>query len=332
MSDDSDTSSIEDFEKEYNEIYDEMKTVFEEFKILEQSKKKIHEFDFQQLIEYKNTEKEEKDFVLPFLNHLLEVDTLETDLSLKECYIIPYFLCTDAILPFLIFFFHKNISQELSFFSYLHNSSSIEENISVLLNTYFKEEDLEIKGYHCQEDKYYFYVELKTYQSPLISNYSKAVPILLDELVNSQVYLNDPIPSHLVHYFYDNIDMLVLKKDDLAIEIPSVVYTNHDMKKCEFYSVFGIPKSNLIFDNQYTFFSLEEILEKQTTEKNGVNRNVIFCGKQHYVTMEEFTEEELLNKDSLFVYNHILYKYIWIIKEYQQQYPISYHYVKDLLR
>jgi hypothetical protein len=47
--------------------------------------------------------------------------------------------------------------------------------------------------------------------------------------------------------------------------------------------------------------------------------------------MEDFTEEDILNNDSLFIYNHLLYKYIWLIKEYQQQQPISYHYVKDLL-
>jgi hypothetical protein len=320
------------FEKEYDSIFHEMKDMFEEYKILEKSKKKNSEFNFKELIEYKNTEKEETNYTIPFSNNLLEIETLNIDnIELHETYIIPYFICNDAILPFLIFFFQKNISQELNFFNYLHTSSSIEQNIETLLKTFFKKKNMKISGYHYQDNKYYFYVEIKNYQSLLLTNYSTFVPILLDELINTTYYLNTPIPFYLTNYFCDNINMFILNVNDCNIEVPTVVYTSNPIKKCEFYSVFGIPSNNLIVDNQYTFFSLEEILTKTIKENDGINRSIIFCGKQHYIKIEDFTEDDLLNNDSLFIYNHLLYKYIWLIKEYQQQYSISYHYVKDLL-
>lgn len=336
MTDYSDTSSESTeggyFEKEYDTIFSEMKNVFEEYKVLEKSKKRTDEFNFKELIEYKNTEKEETNYTIPFLNKLLDIDTLNMDeLVLTECFIVPYFICDEAILPFLIFYFHKNISQELHFFYYLHTSSSIEQNIETLLKTFVKKEDMNISGYHCQDNKYYFYVEINKYQPLLLSNYSTVAPILLDELINTTYYLNIPIPFHLTNYFCDNINMFILNVNDCNIEVPTVVYTSNPIKKCEYYSVFGIPKNNLIVDNQYTFFSLEEILIKPIKENDGINRSIVFCGKQHYIKMEDFTEEDILNNDSLFIYNHLLYKYIWLIKEYQQQQPISYHYVKDLL-
>jgi hypothetical protein len=114
-------------------------------------------------------------------------------------FIVPYFVCNDAILPFLIFYFHKNISQEINFFYYLHTLSSIETNIQTLLKTYVKKEDMNISGYHCQDNKYYFYVEIKNYQSLLLSNYSTFVPILLDEIINTTYYLNTTIPIYLTN-------------------------------------------------------------------------------------------------------------------------------------
>jgi hypothetical protein len=328
----SESSEGSSFEKEYNNIFHEMKNMFEEYNVLEKSTKQSNEFNFQELIEYKNTEKEETNYTIPFLHNLLEIESLDMDeLAINESFIVPYFVCNDAILPFLIFYFHKNISQEINFFYYLHTSSSIETNIHTLLKTYVKKEDMNISGYHCQDNKYYFYVEIKNYQSLLLSNYSTFVPILLDEIINTTYYLNTTIPVYLTNYFCDNINMFILSINNCNIEVPTVVYTSNSIKKCEYYSVFGIPKNNLIVDNQYTFFSLEEILNKTIKDNDGINRSVIFCGKQHYIKIEDFTEEDLLNNDSLFIYNHLLYKYIWLIKEYQQQYPISYHYVKDLL-
>jgi len=48
--------------------------------------------------------------------------------------------------------------------------------------------------------------------------------------------------------------------------------------------------------------------------------------------MEDYTPEILMNYDSLYLYNHPLYKYIWIVKEYQQQLSLSYHLVKDIIQ
>ena len=335
---DDDNSSTSSFEGEFNNIYDDMKNMFEEYKILSGSKKLSHNFSYSELIEYKDTEMYNQlvPFHIPFLNMLSPVDTINVEnLYDKECYIIPYTLSTSAILPFLIFYLNKSIENELSFIPYIHNYESIFENIYTFLQYSFyflKKENFILQGFQLQDNKYYFFVEINTFQPSLLNNYSTIIPLVLDELVYKQYYLNHEINSSIYNYFNLNIESFILKKEDVNIEIPIITYSTHNLQKSEFYSIFGIPKSNEIVNNQYTFFTLEELLQKENIEKDGINRNILFCGKQNYIKMEDYNEDILLENDSIYLYNHPLYKYIWIAKEYQQQLSISYHLVKDLLR
>jgi hypothetical protein len=337
--DNSSTSSkSNDFEEEFNNIYDDMKNVFEEYQILSGSKKLSHDFSYVDLIEYKDTEmyNEICPFQLPFLNMLTPVDTLNMEyLYGKECYILPYTLSTSAILPFLIFYLNKSIENELFFIPYIHNYESIFENIFTLLQYSFyflKKENFILKGYQFQDNKYYLFVEINSFQPSLLNNYTTIIPLVLNELIHTQFYLHYEINPNLCNYFTYNIDNFILKKENIDIEIPIIVYSIHNLQKSEFYSIFGVPKSSEIVNNQYTFFTLEEILQKENIEKNGINRNILFCGKQNYIKLEDYNEEILLSNDSIYLYNHPLYKYIWIAKEYQQQLSLSYHLVKDLLR
>lgn len=333
-----DNSSTSSFEEDFNNIYDDMKNIFEEYKILSGSKKLSHDFSYSELIEYKDTEMYNQlcPFHIPFLNMLSSVDTLNMDkFNQKECYIIPYTLSINAILPFLIFYLNKNINNELSFIYYIHNYDSIFENIYTLLQysfSFLRKENFILQGYQLQDNKYYFFIEINNFQPSLLNNYSTIVPLMLDELVYKQYYLNYEINPRICNYFIQNIESFILMKEDINIEIPIIVYSTHNLQKSEFYSIFGIPKSDEIVNNQYTFFTLEEILQKENIEKNGINRNILFCGKQNYIKMEDYNEEMLLDHDSIYLYNHPLYKYIWIVKEYLQQLPISYHLVKDILR
>jgi len=333
-----DNSSTSSFEEDFNNIYDDMKNIFEEYKILSSSKKLSHEFSYAELIEYKDTEVYNQlcPYHLPFLEMLTSIDTLNVNnLYDKECYIIPYTLSTNAILPFLIFYLNKSVNNDLSFIYYIHNYESIFENIYTLLQysfSFLKKENFILQGYQLQDNKYYFFVEINIFQPTLLNNYSTIVPLVLDELVYKQYYLHYEINTTLYNYFNFNVEQFILKKDNVNIEIPIVVYSMDNLKKTEFYSIFGIPKSNEIVNNQYTFFSLEEILQKENIEENGVNRNILFCGKQHYIKIEDYNDEILVDYDSLYLYNHPLYKFIWVAKEYQQQLSLSYHLVKDLLR
>lgn len=341
MSEDEGSTSSEisnNYEEEFDTIYNDMKSVFEEYKILSTSKKLSNNFSYSELIEYKNTESYNKicPFHIPFLTMLSSFDSLNIEkLCDKECYIIPYNLSTSAILPFLIFYLNKSIENELSFIYYIHNYESILENIYTLLQYSFSsmtKENFILKGFQLQDNKYYFFIEINNFQPSLLNNYSSIVPLVLDELVYKQYYLNYEINSIISNYFCLNIDKFILQKENLNIEIPLVVYSTHNLKKSEFYSIFGIPKSNEIVNNQYTFFTLEEILQRENITENGLNRNILFCGKQNFIKMEDYNEKMLLDYDSIYLYNHPLYKYIWIVKEYQQQLSLSYHLVKDLLR
>ena len=332
MSINSDSSN--DSNDNFNEVYDDMKDIFEEYKILSKSQKLSNQFSFSELIDYKDTEKYNEicPYHIPFLHMLSPIEDLDmNDMNKKECYIIPYTLSINAILPFLLFYLSKNTNNELSFLNY----DCIFENIYTLLQYSFsllKKDNFILKGYQLQNNKYYFFVEINCFQPSLLNTYSTIVPLVLDELVYKQQYLQNNININICNYFIFNIDNFILTRNDKSIEIPIVVYSTHNIKKSEFYSIFGIPKSKEIINNQYTFFSLEELLEKNDIKENGLNRNIIFCGKQHHIKMEDYNEEVLLNCDSLYIYNHTLYKYIWIAKEYQQQLPISYHLVKDVLR
>lgn len=333
----SDTESIYseqsyNFEEEFMNNYKEMESIFEEYKVLTKSKKLSSDFDFKELIEYKNTEVYDKyiSYEPPFLEILKPIEDLPLEnIFLKNFYILPYTICKEAILPFLIFYLNQTDNQ-LFFIPYLHNKEDIMENIKVLLNISFLSSDVKfsLKGVHEFEDNYYIYVEIEKFQSTYLNNYSTTIPLVMDELYNNKFYLNKEISKFIVDYFCENIEMFVISTKNNYIEFPTVVYSSSPNRLAEFYSVFGIPKSNEIIENQYTFFSLEDLLQKQE-KGNAIHRSILFCGEQFHIDFDNLEKKHLEDYDSLFIQNHPEYQFVWTGKECSQQFPLSYHLVKD---
>jgi hypothetical protein len=310
------------FDEEYNKLFKDLNTEYEEYKHLEE---KNLVFDYKHLVDSKNTS-EYISYNIPFLNTLHSIDILQN--VVKECYFIPYVVVKDAVLPYLLFFFIKT-DFYLSFMpSYLEDKLDEMSTFLPLHLPYLKEENIRIKGFQEKDDKYYIYVELDVYQPLLITPNDYIYPITLHEIIHHHYCLNIPIDTNSILFFEKKINFFLLEYKDTKIEIPLVVYNNNPIKKCEFYSIFGIPKTFDIIPNEYTFFPLENI----SKQENGLNRSVIFCGSQNIVNIQDIDNNTILHSDSLLIIGNVQHKYIWVVKEYLQQSQLSYHYVKDFIR
>jgi len=187
-----------------------------------------------------------------------------------------------------------------------------------------------------------------------IINYGKVLDINIDPDVTDFLSMNSD-----VIFLYD--------ADDKRYEVPSVAYITAPENKTQFVYTFGVSSStNSIFGPYYYFTNYENCLKRKNNNNNGLIRFALFFESTKYVdnsTLNYIDESEIKREklrddgcDSQYErltmsisdydgkwskhYNSIMLGNIkldngkmledipiYCVKEYEQQYPLSYHFI-----
>lgn len=161
-----------------------------------------------------------------------------------------------------------------------------------------------------------------------------------DEIINHNKICNFNIDMEVVDFFNENSYFLNIR-NTLTNEIydyPIVVYTGNIIQKTKFQSIFGNVRSEKSMGNYYYFTTYNEavknslkVIESEIIS-GGIVRFCVFLKKiKHIINSDDYINKWYEKYDSLFInnLNFNLDNYpCWVIKNYEQQYPLSYHITK----
>jgi hypothetical protein len=242
---------------------------------------------------------------------------------------------TNSLPPFLRFLLEKNILGELDFIYPKEPFTS--NNVVNFLKTFFEKYNIPftsdvfqfegaINLFSKGNDSYLF-IDISDLR--LETNYLSLSMVLIDEIINIRQIYNIKISESVTNFFLKNNDFIFLQDEkEKNIEIPTVVYVGKPEKTLEFTFIFGNIKS---LEKNYYYFTnydnaLQEINDMKLQSKKGIVRFAIFTGKM-FVPNETNTnnnnfEDWTNNYNSIYLEQNKSF----IIKDYSQQIPLSYHY------
>jgi len=191
-------------------------------------------------------------------------------------------------------------------------------------------------------------------------------PVLTDEIINIKHVCNIKINSIISDFFNKNMDFTILKdKNNKIYEIPCVVYIEKEISRLNFTYMFGAskPDNNLLFGYYYYFTNFKNAINQVIKEnKSGIVRFALFMELTKVIlnSISDSTDESMLkreltdnnlyenltlritdydgnwskNYDSVYVGDIELDNGekmkntpIYVVKKYEQQTPLSYHFI-----
>jgi hypothetical protein len=134
-------------------------------------------------------------------------------------------------------------------------------------------------------------------------------------------------------FFINNPDIILLYKEcgDKLYEIPIIAYTNNNYNDFIFIKKFGIKRNDnkALYGPFYYFYNYNNI-QNNIQNNTHIIRYVLFLGK-HYIININPNDLNTLNTYDICVnnlnskYNSIVVNNIYIIRQYEQQIPLSYY-------
>ena len=180
---------------------------------------------------------------------------------------------------------------------------------------------------------------------------------LIDEIINQRSICGFKINENVSTFFISNPTLLFLQNEnDINYESPVVAYAGDFNSKLTFKYTFGEPKTPDSFMGPYYYFTdyanvltnkgyrITSLFNKEVeTHPFGIIRFAIFLKKTfvplHFTEITYEQDDDDLwtkNHDSVFIGkiklgggNCIQNYPIWILKDYAQQYSLSYHYMDE---
>jgi len=263
-----------------------------------------------------------------------ELDEPEIGTTIHIC---VYQINREKQLPFLQYFLLKHTeTNEMYFpsFKYDYYQDPILDLAHQIISIFFEcfllgTPVYNYKGLLRQEggkDIYLFFESKLLIQSHILYAHNDVWLSLLDEIVNRKEVHDYPVKETVTNLFLSNTELLFLKDEQgNNIEIPTAAYARCSTERMKFIGTFGVLRELLPSDNcnilghyatHYYFSSSHEYREPDES----IVRFAIFT--QNMTTdAEEFKEKY----DTLYLVNENWKNTYWIVKEYNQQIPLSMH-------
>lgn len=223
-------------------------------------------------------------------------------------------------------------------------------------------DNLDFKGFKYFNNELYVFIDLTDcswgpYDGLL--NVNKYWTCIVDELLNKKEILDFPIDSNVTNFLVENPKFLQLESlfnSKKEYEVPVVCYKTQRNEEMSNAILLGSFKTNeLCLGENHYFTDYQTAIrncskiekENQLNKKKikmGIVRYVVFLGKSKYIANEiEFNNMKNKEKsyswnnmyDSLYIGNYLLNNGLYnpdiylIVKNYEQQVPISYHIIKS---
>jgi hypothetical protein len=222
--------------------------------------------------------------------------------------------------------------------------------------------DIEIKGYYNRNNVCYVFVDISkiNLESQFLEKNSEFWMVLLSEIINTKsvcnIKINDEAVDFFIHYYRNFTLENPIEKT--MYSHPDVVYEGSHFKAVEFRDMFGISKKDDIYGNQYYItycienafrdggwsksFLPETKHDKLITDNSygryiqgGINRIAVLTDKIIYLSplseiekTEEYIDGLFKNYDTIYI--EIPEKSFILIRDYDQQIPLSYHKINKI--
>jgi len=312
--------------------------------------------EVEELMEHGPQKKYNNDIALEALIKT-DMDDFKSNHYYGQVYLVPYCVNTLGMHPFMQFIMHytgtylKNeFNNIIKFYEFLYTPFvDIMENSNKLLNLallhltngnniHFSKY---YKGYINKSDDLYLFYDLTDMNiDSTVTNISHTWILQSCEIIDTYSY-NTPISNVVVDLFKEHSYFLYLRDENNELyQLPQVGYSGSTYKQAEFRSVFGNPPLNddeSIFGSHYYFMDYMSAFEEAKSEKNvigkerkygGLNRYALFKGKTiSFIEFSNKTIEDGLSKDWSENYDSIYLEGLVVLKNYEQQVPVSYHIV-----
>jgi hypothetical protein len=224
-------------------------------------------------------------------------------------------------------------------------------------------ETVNYKGCCVENNKLYIFYDLTNCKLQINDIYSdsKIWVCLLDEIMNENKSCNFSVSQNLIDFFINNLEFCFLyNKNNERYSLPIAGYATQEDKSLQFTYTFGVTKSNnnAIFGPYYYFTNYDNVLNKldllrerikeSSNKKIGIVRFALFLEYvkfiQNYPNDKDYEKNTIRSDDynslwtetydSIFLGNieldngNILNDApLIVLKKYEQQSPLSYHYI-----
>ena len=316
----------------------------------------MEEVENTEVVELSSQKKYNNDFVIDALSK--DIDDFKSTHFYGKVYLVPYCVNTDGVYPFVQFVTHyfgtfteneefKNI---IKFYEFFYSPTvNISDNSNKLLNLalihltkgnmidfnkYFK-------GYTNKSDDIFLFYDLtEINKDSTVTNINHTWLLHTSEIIDKHSY-NTHIDSIVTDFFKEHSYFMYLRDENNELyQIPQIGYSGSSLKNAEFRSVFGNPRLNddeSIFGKYYYFTDYSTALEEAKSEKNVIGKERKYGGLNRYALFKEkttsFTDfsvkvsEDGLSNDWSENYDSIYLEGLVVLKKYEQQVPVSYHFV-----
>ncbi len=316
----------------------------------------MEEVENTEVVELSSQKKYNNDFVIDALSK--DIDDFKSTHFYGKVYLVPYCVNTCGIYPFMQFITHyfgtfteneefKNIIKFYEFFysplvNIMENSNKL-LNLALihLTNGTITDFSKYFKGYvNKSDDVYLFYDLTEINKDSTVTNINHTWLLHSCEIFDKYSY-NTSIDSIVTDFFTEHYAFMYLRDENNELyQLPQIGYSGSSFKNAEFRSVFGNPSSSdeeSIFGKYYYFTDYSTALEEAKSEKNvigkerkygGLNRYALFKGKTtSFTDFSVKVSEDGSSNDWSENYDSIYLEGLVVLKKYEQQVPVSYHFV-----
>jgi hypothetical protein len=284
--------------------------------------------------------------------------------KIGHIYICPYVVVTSGQQPFLQFVLNKKINLNpvtkdletyFQFYEFFYmDGIDIMMTCSKMLNMLFLKEtkgvhyNFECNGFLNDECNMYIFFDCTALnKDSTVTNTNHIWLALSSEIVGDHKIYDTGIHENVTLFFENNADFLYLKDMyDHDYELPVAAYSGSSKVNTEFMSVFGLYKTDReTYMGPYYYFTNYEnalsiaLLNKRANPKSqgGINRFAVFKGNNvNDVVVPDETGCWANEYDSVYIKylnldavayekRPIINKEILVVKNYEQQVPISYY-------
>lgn len=253
--------------------------------------------------------------------------------------LIIYTINTEGAIPFIQYLLFKNNEEDLEFVEvkkkqYVSIMSQSEAILNEITKAFKLMSAFQYKGYTRIENTSYLFFELGSIDCHILFSINDLWFVLLDEIVN-ETKTTIAINQKVKNFFKNNIELcLLLDENESCYEIPTVAFAGYRKKQLEFCGTFGNPPLSFS-SNQYLFKDYDSACEDaynaalKNGDKNygGIVRFAILFGDTEYVFLNDTSKNDS-SKDTCVV-NRGDNVFHFFLKNYEQQYPLTIHYMND---
>lgn len=276
-------------------------------------------------------------------------------------FVCAYKVIDDGQTPFIEYLLYKEKNTDiLEFPNFIYVSPEHSINYStILLNKFLFKYNSESNNYFSNciyngnidyLNNLYLFFDITKCKVNIYDVYSnnKIWFAIMDEIVNHKKLCNFQIEPSICDFFVNNDSFIFIQNENSQnYELPIVAYINSKKEKVIFTYTFGVIKTKTMLGDNYIFTNYANSIQNNGIDahnlNDGKNTNNSTFGIVRFALFLKVSFTALHNSfsgfndwedhyDSLSISNLEFsgreFSSVIVIKEYEQQYPLSYHYCK----